>query len=65
MSTVGQQRSAIQQLAMRLTPSNLKRAIAGIRPSEAEHFLAMLRDAADTLSRVPEQRKKNEDFHKW
>jgi hypothetical protein len=65
MSTVGQQRSALEQLANRLTPSNLKRAIAGIRPSEAEHFLQMLRDAARTLSRVPEQPKTNEEFHKW
>jgi hypothetical protein len=65
MSTVGQQRSALEQLAIRLTPSNLKRAIAGIRPSEAEHFLQMLHDAAHTLSRVPEKTTTNEDFHKW
>jgi hypothetical protein len=65
MSTVGQQRAAIQELVNRLTPSNLKRAIAGIRPSEAEHFLQMLRDAVHTLSRVPEQPKSNEEFHRW
>jgi hypothetical protein len=65
MSTVGQQRAAMQELANRLTPSNLKRAIAGIRPSEAEHFLQMLRDAVHTLSRVPEPPKKDEDYHRW
>jgi len=65
MSTVGQQRAAIQELANRLTPANLKRAIAGIRPSECEHFLQMLRDTVQTLSRVPEPPKKDEDFHKW
>ncbi|UFW91007.1 hypothetical protein BjapCC829_21695 [Bradyrhizobium barranii] len=65
MSTINQQRAALDALALRLTPANLKRAIAGIRPSEAEHFLQMLRDASATLSRVPEQPKTNEEFYKW
>ena len=65
MSTVGQQLAAMQELANRLTSSNLKRAIAGIRPSEAEHFLQMLRDAVHTLSHVPEPPKNDEDFHQW
>ncbi|WP_441256444.1 hypothetical protein AB7Z32_23890 [Bradyrhizobium sp. 482_C4_N1_1] len=65
MSTVGQQRSALVALANQLSPANLKRAIAGIRASEAEHYIAMLREAAETLSRVPEPQKSNEEFHKW
>ena len=64
MSTINQQRAAIDQLAVRLTPANLKRAIAGIRPSEAEHFLQMLRDTAMTLSRLPEQHKPKKE-HDW
>lgn len=65
MSTINQQRAALDALALRLTPANLKRAIAGIRPSEAEHFIEMLRDASATLSRVPEPPKSNEEFHQW
>lgn len=65
MSTVGQQRSGLQELANRLTPTNLKRAIAGIRSSEAEHFIEMLRDAAATLSTVPEPRQAREEPPQW
>lgn len=56
-STVGQQRAGVQSLANQLTPSNLKRAIAGIRPSEADHLIQMLHDAVQTLSNIPDPRQ--------
>jgi hypothetical protein len=65
MSTVGQQRAAIQSLANRLTYSNLKRALAGLRQSEGEHIIQMLHDAVQTLNSVPEKRVPKQETPSW
>jgi hypothetical protein len=55
MSTVGQQRSALQALANALDFSKLKRAGVTTRQSEADHMIQMLHDAVQTLNGVPEK----------
>jgi hypothetical protein len=64
MSTVSQQRAAIQSLANRLNYPNLKRALAGLRQSEGEHIIQMLHDAVQTLNRVPEPKQPPKE-HQW
>jgi predicted chitinase len=54
MSTIGQQRSAVQTLANALDFHKLKRAGVTTRQSEAEHLVQMLHDAAQTLNGIKE-----------
>lgn len=49
---IGNQSSGLRVLAQRLNFKSLMKA-TGMRESEALHLLDMLRDAADTLDRVP------------
>lgn len=65
MSTVGQQRSAIQALANSLDFSKLKRAGVTTRQSEAEHMIQMLHDAVQTLNSVPEKRVPKQETSTW
>ena len=61
MSTVSQQRSAIQNLATNLNWTKLKRAGLITRQSEGEHIIQMLHDAVQTLSHVPEKSTKKQE----
>jgi hypothetical protein len=65
MSTVGQQRSAIQALANSLDFSKLKRAGVTTRESEATHIIQMLHDAVVTLNSVPEPRQPKKEDQQW
>jgi hypothetical protein len=56
MSTVSQQRSAVQNLANGLNWTKLKRAGIINRQSEGEYLIQMLHDAVQTLNSVPEKR---------
>ena len=56
MSTVSQQRSAVQNLANSLNWTKLKRAGIVNRQSEGEYLIQMLHDAVQTLNSVPEKR---------
>jgi hypothetical protein len=64
MSSVSEQCSTLKNLALQLNNANLKRAIPGIRPSEAAHIIQILHDSAATLASIKENPKKKDD-HQW